>query len=145
MEVRRGTVANIPEIVDLLEEYHPTSNLKEVPFVRRDLVKILEYYMRARESCPLIAVSEGKIVGILLGTLEPFFFNKRRYYATDLFFISNGGGMQLLNAFKEWAWGVRADRIIMGVSSGEDRADTFLELSGFEKTGGMYVLYKTRS
>ena len=142
MKVRRGTYNDIAEIVQVKEDYHPNSNLHDIPFVRKDAVKIVQYYLAASECCPLVVEDdEGQISGLLFASVEPFFFNKAARYATDLMFISNGYGMALLNAFKEWAHEVGVDRIMMGVSSGDVRADTFLELAGFKKTGGMYVIH----
>lgn len=145
MEVRRATNADMKEMVDYLEEYHKTSNVSDIPFNRTSLVKVLDYYIVAGDSIGLIAKENDTILGLLFGSLEPFFFNSKKSYATDLLYIANGAGPQLWKAFKKWAFGVGADRIIMGVSSGDDRACHLLEIMGMESTGGMYVLRQESS
>jgi hypothetical protein len=85
---------------------------------------------------------KGKLIGILFGSLEPFFINRKKSWATDLMFIASGGGPALLRCWKEWAFNNGAERIMMGVSSGDSRADALIELAGFERTGGMYVIRK---
>jgi hypothetical protein len=143
MQVRRAVFADINQLVNFLYEYHKTSNLSDIPFVRKDVVKVLEYAISRRDCLPLVAVNdEGEIKGVLCVELVPFFFNSSRKYITDLMFISKGAGMQLLREMIKWADSVGASRIIMAVSSGDPRADAFLELSGLEKTGNMYVLHR---
>lgn len=133
-------MADMREIVDYMEEYHEDSNLQDIKFDRASTVKILEYYIQSRDSIALLAIHNNKINGILVGGLEPFFFNKRETYATDLLFIAKGAGPQLWKRFKEWSFASGARRIIMGVSSGDARAGQLLEALGMEQTGGMYVL-----
>ena len=141
MIVRRARYDDMNAILDLMQDYHPTSNMSSIPFVRHDAAKVLDYMIGNRSCLPLAAFdSEGVLNGILLVELNPYFFNKKHYFATETAFISNGAGMQLLAAFKKWFKTTDADQIIMAVSSGDPRADQFLELSGLEKTGSMYVL-----
>jgi len=140
MEVRRATVSDMALMVDYISEYHKDSNLSDIPLERRTLVKVLEHYIGAKDCTALIAVDGDKMHGILVGGLEPFFFNSKRAYATDVMFMSKGGGPQLWRKFKEWAFAMGADRMIMGVSSGDPRACQLLEALGMESTGGMYVL-----
>lgn len=141
MEVRRAQHTDVRQILDLLQEYHATSNVKNVKFVRQDCAKVVDAYMGSRDCFTEVCVDDdGRLLGLLFGSLQPHFINRRASWATDLFFIANGGGNILLRRFKEWAANSGAERIIMGVSSGDSRADALIELSGFERTGGMYVL-----
>jgi hypothetical protein len=126
--------------MEYIVEYHKDSNLSDIPFDRKSMIKILEYYMQAKDSLALLAEEHGVVYGILLGSMEPFFFNQRKSYATDLMFFATGGGVQLWKRFVDWGWSRGADRIMMGVSSGDDRACQLLEALGMENTGGMYVL-----
>lgn len=133
-------MADMREMVDYMEEYHRDSNLNDIKFDRASTVKVLEYYILSTDSLALLSFHNDKINGMLIASLEPFFFNKRETYATDLFFISNGAGPRLWKKFKEWAFASGAKRIVMGVSSGDARAGQLLEALGMETTGGMYVL-----
>lgn len=141
MAVRRAGYEDTQEIVSFMQEYHAESNLADIPFVRKDAAAVCAYFMVHKSCCPLVAHNDrGELTGILFASLEPYFFNSKYKYATDLQFISKGAGMQLLAEFRRWAKSVGAERIIVGVSSGDSRADAFLELSGSEKIGNMYVL-----
>lgn len=140
MEIRRARHEDIRLILDYMEDYHRKSNLSEIKFDRDSARKIVQYYIEHRDSYPLIATDGEKLGGLLFGSLEPFFFNRKKSYATDLMFFSEGYGPKLWKKFRDWAWEVGAERIIMGVSSGDERAGQLLEALGMNKTGGMYVL-----
>jgi len=141
MLVRRALPRDLKALLDYMEEKHPASSVSEIPFDRPSTARMLNNVILSREHHPLIAFNDSKeVVGILIGAIEPYFFNQKRYYVTDLFFISDGGGVKLWREFKKWAFSTRADKIIMGVSSGEERAGKLLEILGMENTGGMYVL-----
>ena len=146
MEVRRANITDMKDVLDFMEAWHPTCGMENVPFDRQSCVKIVEYYVYSKDTLPLIAKNDkGDITGMLFGSLEPYFFNKKHCYGTDLMFIARGGGPELWRRFKEWAFGLGADRIIMGVSSGDPRACQLLEVLGMINTGGMYVLHRQSS
>jgi RimJ/RimL family protein N-acetyltransferase len=145
MEIRRAELRDIKAILDYMEDYHRSSNLSDVPFCKKSSAKIVEHYIRHRDCYPLIATDDTSVGGLLFGSLEPYFFNSKRHYATDLMFFARGYGGALWKRFKSWAFSNGADRIIMGVSSGNESADHLLEVLGMTKTGGMYVIRKERS
>lgn len=142
MEVRRANLKDMRELLDYIEEYHKTSNLSDVKFVRQDVCKLLEMMFQDRGSLVLIAKHKDKCIGVLAGEVSPFFFNHKQLWATDIMFLSNGAGPTLLRKFKQWAFEMGASRVMMGISSGDSRANRVLELSGGENTGGMYVFYQ---
>jgi hypothetical protein len=133
------------DILDYMKDYHKDSNMSNIHFDRLSASKIIEYYITHRDSLPLVALEDEKIIGLLFGSLEPYFFNQKKSYATDLLFFSKGAGPQLWKKFVEWAFSVGADRIIMGVSSGDERAGQLLEALGMNATGGMYELCEKSS
>lgn len=145
MEVRRATREDVKDVLDYMEKYHAASNMSAIPFCKLSSAQIVDYYITHRDSCPLIATDGDTIIGLLFGSLEPYFFNAKYRYATDLMFFSKGAGPQLWRAFKEWAFQSGADRIIMAVSSGDARADQLLEILGMKTTGGMYVIHQKSS
>lgn len=145
MEIRRARQEDIGAILEYMEEYHQDSNLSDVKFDRASCSKIVRHYVEYRDNCPLIATDGEKIGGLLFGSLEPFFFNQKKNYGTDLMFFSKGYGPQLWKRFRDWAFEMGAERLIMGVSSGDPRAGQLLEALGMELTGGMYVLRKESS
>lgn len=141
MQIRRASYNDIKSVLDYMEEYHKESSLSDIPFDRKSSFQIVQYYIEHKDSLPLIAVEDdGTLKGLLFGSLEPFFFNQKKSYGTDLMFISGGAGHKLWRKFKDWAFEMGADRVIMGVSSGEQRAGQLLEALGMKQTGGMYEL-----
>lgn len=140
MLVREAQYTDIKNILDFLESYHKDSNLADIPFDRQSVLKVAEYVMGAKDAIALVAYNDDALVGVLFGTLEPFFFNKKRSYATDILFIGHGAGVPMWRKFKEWAFFHGAERLMMGVSSGDQRAGQLLEALGMNNTGGMYVL-----
>lgn len=145
MELKQAGISDIQGIVRYMEEYHSTSNLSDVPFDKKSSTKIVEHYIKARDCCAFITTDGDDVTGLLFGSLEPFFFNQKKTYATDLMFFAKGHGSDLWKMFKAWAFARGADRIIMGVSSGSERADNLLDVLGMTKTGGMYVLRQKSS
>lgn len=145
MELKRAGIGDIPAILNYMEDYHRDSNLKDVPFDRPSSSKIVEHYIKHRDCLPLIVKEGEEVQGLLFGSLEPFFFNSKKMYGTDLMFFAKGHGASLWKRFRSWAFAQGADRIIMGVSSGSSHADNLLEVLGMTKTGGMYVLRKESS
>jgi len=141
MEVREARFTDVKNILDFLEKYHETSNLSDIPFDRRSCAKIVDYVLSVKDTIGLVAYDGTELKGVLFGTLEPFFFNRKKSYATDILFISTGGGgPQMWRKFKEWAFYHGAERLMMGVSSEDARAGQLLEALGMTNTGGMYVL-----
>jgi hypothetical protein len=145
VEIRRAGLDDMKLMLDYMVEYHKESNMSNIPVSRISLVKIIEHYIAHKDCCPLIATDGDTIHGVLFGSLEPYFFNAGKNYATDLMFFSKGYGPQLWRKFKDWAFAVGADRIIMGVSSGDERAGQLLEALGMKQTGGMYVIHQESS
>lgn len=141
-EVRRGTFSDLKQCVDFLEDYHKESSFADLAFDRLCVAQILEYHIASRDAILLISVKDdGTVTGLIAGSVEPFEFNTKIKYATDMWLISKGGrGNILVSRFKKWARSKGAARIIIGVSSSSQRADTLLSKQGFEKVGGIHVL-----
>lgn len=139
MAVRTGTVADIKDILEFLDEYHRTdSNLSDIPFDRKSMTKTIEYFLYTSKQKIFVYEKEGKICGVLLAGLEPFVFNENRYWATDTVFVARAGGTWLLKHFIRWAQAYKVDRIIMGISTEDERAGALYEACGLVKLGGMY-------
>ena len=143
MEIRRAAVRDIPDILTYLEAYHPTSNMKDIKFVRKDTAKVLDTMLMLRDCAGFIARDKrNKVIGVLFGEVSPFFYNHKETYATDTFFIADGAGAYLFKHFKKWAFGKGCNRIISSVSSGNSYADQLMLLMGGTQTGGSYVFYR---
>lgn len=139
MATRLATYTDTSAILKLLEDYHSeASNLKDIPFDRQTMVKAIDYYINMPKHACFVYEKGGKIDGVLMASIEPFMFNSKRKWATDLLNVANSGGAWLMKRFIEWAKMHKADRIFMGVSTGNPRSDSLYEAMGLERTGGMY-------
>lgn len=141
MSTRLATSADTQNIVKFLETYHAEeSNLSDIPFDKGSMVKAIEYYIAMPKHACFIYEEEGKLEGVLMASIEPFMFNAKRKWATDLINVANKGGAWLMKRFIEWAKMYKVDRIIMGISVKNPRTDGLYTAMGLEQTGGMYIM-----
>lgn len=142
MGTRLATIADVGRIVHFLKKYHEEdSNLKDIPFDRRSMVKCTEYHITQPKHACFVYIDDDKLLrGVLMCSIEPFMFNEKRKWATDILNVADAGGAWLVKRFISWAKHHRVDRIIMGVSTGNTRVDELYKAVGFENTGGMYMM-----
>ena len=140
--VRRAGFNDTKVIVDFLERYHvDESNLSDIPFDRKSMTQVTDYYIGTPKHVVFVYVdSSAEIKGVLMGAVEPFMFNQKRLWATDLVFVAKAGGAWLLKKFIAWSRLFKVDRIMMGVSTGNSRSDDLYIALGLERTGGMYTM-----
>ena len=145
--IRNAQHSDTAELVRFVEKYHrEKSNLSDIPFDRPSMVAYIDYHIGTPKHVVYIHLDDDEITGFILGGLEPFPHNSKRYWASDGMFIADKGGVRLLKRFHAWAFANRADRIFHGVSTGDARADAlFSALKDTERTGGMYVIRKESS
>jgi hypothetical protein len=143
MTTRLATTADVGGIVHFLHRYHSEkSNLSDIAFDRYSMTKCIEYYIGMPKHLALVNVEKGAITGCLLGSIEPFMFNKKKFWATDLLNVASSGGLWLTKHFLKWAKMHKVERVIMGVSTNDERSDRLYEALGMQRTGGMYMLPK---
>lgn len=139
--VRRATQTDIKELLGFLETYHrEESNLSDIPFDKGTMTRTIDYYLSNPKHVIFVYCVEDKITGVLMGNIEPFVFNDKRQWATDLIFVARSGGAWLLKKFISWAKLYKIDRIVMGVSSANERAGELYTTLGMEQVGGMYCM-----
>lgn len=143
MATRRATATDVPKIVTFLKKYHEEdSNLKDIPFDKQSMIQCTEYHIGMTKHVCFVYEKDSEIKGVIMGSIEPFMFNKKRKWATDILNVAEAGGAWLTKKFIEWAKMYDVDRIFMGVSTGIERTDQLYQLLGLEHTGGMYMLTK---
>jgi hypothetical protein len=139
MTTRLATAQDSKQIVDFLEHYHVSgSNLSDIPFSRSSMFKVTEYYIGMPRHVCFVHTSDGKITGVLMASIEPFMFNQKRFWATDLLNVAESGGAWLLKRFFAWAKMYKVDRIFMGVSTGNPLSNALYAHMGMEELGGMF-------
>lgn len=139
MPTRVANTNDIGNIVDFLEEYHLLeSNLQDIIFDRASMTQALNYYIGMPKHICFVYTDNDEVTGVLCGSIEPFMFNKKRNWATDLLNVAHKGGPWLLKRFFSWAEMHNVDRIFMGVSTGQSRSDELYKAMGLQPLGGMY-------
>lgn len=141
MLTRKATHEDTGNITKFLAQYHvEKSNLQDIPFNKESMTKAIGYYISNPRHVVFVAEDNEEITGVLMGSIEPFVFNEKRHWATDLVFVATKGGAWLLKKFLAWAKLYKVDRIIMGVSTDMERSDELYAAVGMHRVGGMHVL-----
>ena len=142
MATRLATHSDTQELVKFLAKYHAEdSNLKDIPFSKQSMSKAIGYYIGMPKHAVFVYETEDKVItGVLMGSLEPFMFNERRHWATDLLNVAEMGGSWLMKRFIAWAKMHKVDRVIMGISTDDPRVERLYEAMGMERKGGMYSM-----
>lgn len=141
IEVRKAMVWDLDVILDMGAKLHAESAHKMFEF-DRDHAGIFVMRSIMGRGCAFVAVHGDKVVGFLVGAINPWPFLKIQV-ATDLVVIATraGAGSKLYSAFEDWAWRHGADEIMVGVSFGGDgmeNTETLLTHKGYTRVGGTF-------
>lgn len=140
MEVRTATYQDLNPLVAFAKARHDASDWAVLPFsptkVRNNIVTMI----RTEGMDVLLAEDEGEICGMLLAGIDQFFFNNMTY-ATDVHFVAERGGFQILRAFFRWAEERGCRAVIMSVANSdpEGRVAKFYESCGMQSVGNAFV------
>lgn len=137
--VREAGPGDVTKLVIFSRKMHQQSDWNWVPFSPAALRKSLKSMIARNDYCVLVAEKDGAICGFLYGSVDEVIYGNTRF-ATDIEFAAEAGGDQLLDAFRDWAKGVGAKVLIMGVSNSGREAvkDRFFSKHGLTRTGGVY-------
>ena len=137
---RKATHNDTKNIVDFLQRYHEDgSNLSDIPFDRGTMARAIDHYIAYPKHVVFIHEKDGEIKGVLAASVEPFMFNAKRKWATDLLNVAEEGGLWLIKKFLKWAELYKVDRVFMGISTGIERSERLYEAVGLERVGGFYM------
>ena len=133
--VRAATPSDLDRLVELGWQAHAASNNKHLP-ISEDVWKQTIKAMMLRPWENLVLIADD---GFLLGTLAEYPYAAAKY-AIDVAFYAQGSGRSLLKQFREWAKRKGAVEMVIVNSFGQSRTDKFLQATGMQNVGGMYVL-----
>lgn len=139
MRTRLAKYSDLKAVVAYLKKMHETTDWEFVPFdeklVRQNVVAMI----RTQDIMDvIIAERKGRICGVVLVTLDTFFWAKKRY-ASSVHFVADGGGPALLGMYKRWADERDCSYIIEAVATHDAKAERFFLASGFKRKGGTMV------
>jgi len=146
IEYRMMAESDIEEMISLGQQMHEESAFKPLHYSREKCRALgLRYLSRPDTHFSMCAEEDGKIVGMIMGHLMPYYFGDD-FMATDhLWFVSQEKrgstvGVRLLKAFRKWAVNCGAHEICIGVSTGVEtgRTHELLTRIGFSHVGGTY-------
>jgi len=141
MRTRTAKYADVSGVFKYLKTHHESTGWGLIPINDKTLRTSIVSMIRTQDIADvLIAEEDGEIRGVLLATMDNFFWSKEPY-ASDVHFIATGGGPALLNNFKDWAQRRKCKCIVMAVATHDPRAEMFLKISGFERQEGALVCW----
>lgn len=139
------SVANFSDVLAMTKFarlMHDKSSWKHLEFNPTHVRKNLMAAVRTEGTDAIVAKdSEGKVVGLLIAAVDQFFISKD-LYATDVHFMCESGGIQIMAEFKRWAKKHGARHIIMGIANDdpEGRTARFYEMLGMRAIGDAWVM-----
>ena len=141
MRVEVANFGNVHAMLVFCKVQHAKSSWKSLPFNPVHVKKNLMKMVREPGVDALVAFDDaGIITGVLLASIDQFFVNKM-YYATDVHFMCESGGIQLFAEFKRWARRNGAKKIIMGIGNDDPdgKVHRFYEMVGMWPVGDAWV------
>lgn len=142
MKARVANYSHVNQAVKACQVQHEKSSWSDLPFSSALFRKNLARMIRTDGMDILIVQDDkDKITGVLLATVDQMVFSKT-IYASDIHFMCDSGGIQLLAEFKRWSREHGAKMIVMGIGNTdpEARIARFYALSGMTQRGDAWVM-----
>lgn len=145
--IREATTADIDAVLKLGIECHAHSVSRRVPVDQVQSRRTIAQFIQSPARFSMVKEVNGEVLGVLLGGLEPIWFNAAFKEGSDLLFYvrqdprSVGAGRLLLKRFMQWGLARNAARFVMAVSVGgigARRTGKLYEKEGFIQIGGLY-------
>jgi predicted GNAT superfamily acetyltransferase len=137
---RVATYADLARLVKLCKRQHEKNDWNFLPFSSAKVKENLVTMIRTPGMEVLVAEQDGELCGLLLAGLDQFFMNNQ-WYATDVHFVADRGGRELLKLFFRWAQQHGAKACVMGVATAdpEGRIARFYAACGMQQVGTAWV------
>lgn len=136
------------DIITLGRAMQEESAFSVIPFsVERSAASIMRLIVDNPNGFGVLAYDEDKPVGMIAGSLNPYFFSTGGLASDYVWYIlpeyrGSRTSIRLLNMFRDWAKERGASELYMGISTNvnADRTGQLLERMGFKHVGGNYKL-----
>lgn len=139
MRVEKLHQEHLNGVVALLERYQPKTRY-QFPPVDKDTVRgICLGSIHAKQHVGYV-VTDGLVVGVLLGRLEPYPWNDRYFFGTDVLLVAEKGGAWLVRRFLRWCQKPRVLDVKLAESAGVETASLMYEAMGFRRIGSMWEM-----
>jgi GNAT superfamily N-acetyltransferase len=148
VEYRLATVADAQSIVDISVEFHALHRVyKDLEFSLKDVVEYIAMFMEDENKDVLVAVEDGKLVGLIAVYLDTMFFGPDKGVFEGTFYVSPKRknahiAANLLTRFEEWGRVRGAKFAMISVTSGMfvGRTKKLLETHGYDDMGNNMVI-----
>lgn len=141
MKARTANYADLNQLVKFCRVHHDKNEWNFLPFSSAKVKENLVGMIRTGGTDIIVAEDDdGKICGLLLAGMDQFFTCKQ-WYATDVHFVADKGGREILAYFFEWAQAFNAKAVVMGIATADPdgRIARFYKLMGMEQIGSAWV------
>lgn len=146
MRVRKATIDDYEGILELMRRMQPNTNYADIPIDDKSVKMLVGSGIFTRREVSYVAEHEGNITGVLVGGLTPYLWNEKKFYATDVLFMAEQGGVWLLRKFVRWAkLHHKTHAIILCEDAGHHaKVKALYERVGFKQIGGMFRMEFTQ-
>ena len=145
-EARFATADDVPRVLELLAMMHRESRFAEWPIYDEQLQHLVQSLIDHEDGACLVAERDGKIVGVMLGLVQEFFFSRERMATELLLYVvpedrGSWAAVRLAHRFIQWADATDAVEIQAGVSAGiaNKDAERFYSALGFASLGRSFA------
>ena len=143
-EVRQATTDDAKEIFKLILEMHAETDFSNFVFCPEKAFAGLFRWIDKPDAAMFVAVTDGRVVGILACEVMPLWFSNDRCMVEQLLFVTQQSrgtraAYRLVEAFIEWT---KADvqHIKMGVATGVGAsAERLYQKFGLHCVGGNFI------
>lgn len=146
--IREAKVSDIDAVLALGIECHrkAATRYTVAPAKARQMIA---HFIQSQSRFSMVKESNGELLGVLLGGIEPVWYSDTDKEGSDLLFYvrqdprSVGAGTMLLKRFIRWGYAKGAAGFAMAVSfGGAEAVDTgkIYVKQGFTQVGGMFYL-----
>lgn len=142
MTIRRATADDLDGLIKLARLEHALSQLSDTPF--DELVCRMNFHAAVTSMTSAVFVSETDkgLTGLIAGMTQPNLHNRFCTVYELLWFATDGSGLRLLKALRQWADRMRAKAVVVHNYAGIvalDRFERAMQRVGFAPMGASFV------
>jgi len=135
IKVRRGSAEDLPDLLDMSEEFYNQSSYQKIIPFNRDHISIVLRNLLGDSGVVQVAELDGRLVGMIVGVRSPFPMNAEHTMVSELGFYAKpeargtGVGKQLVRKFEQVSKQIGAKLVVLSsLSTVDNRAANSLYL-----------------
>lgn len=143
--IREAEPSDVAALVDLAEQMHAESRFAFMPFCAGRVAEMMSIAVMSPAGFARVIEQDGQIIGAMAGQIGPHIFSEALVAWEYGIFVKpeHRGGMaavRLVKAFEDWAVGMGASLIDIGISTGihTERTGRLYQRLGFSPVGVLF-------